>query len=127
MCDDKGKELSASNTLLEASQPLTLGEQVWKKGRKTGITRGVINSIQSNILLDGPLSRPSTEWVITHEGGIKYAFAEKGDSGSIIVNEVGEMMGLLIGGAVVTGFAVMTPYATLVKDIENITGGNVII
>ena len=101
---------------------------MWKKGRTTGITRGIVNSIKSDVLLDkGPLSRPSTEWVITHEGGPQYPFAGKGDSGSIIVDQAGEMTGLLIGGAVASGFAIMTPYATLVKDIENITGGEVIL
>lgn len=74
-----------------------------------------------------PLSRSSTEWVIKHEGGPFYQFANKGDSGSIVVNEVGEMKGLLIGGSVSTGLAFMTPYATLVSDIENITGGELTI
>lgn len=126
--DDKGERLSISNTLLEASKPPTLGQRVWKKGRRTGITRGIINSIQSDVLMDKrPQSRPSTEWAITHEGGTGYLFAEKGDSGSIIVNLAGEMTGLLIGGAVATGFVFMTPYATLVSDIENITGGTLIL
>jgi len=73
-----------------------------------------------------PLSRPSTKWVIIYEGG-RYSFAGKGDLGSIVVNIVGEMTGLLIGGAVATGFGFMTPYATLVLDIENITGGTLIL
>lgn len=122
--DDKGERLSTSRILLEPSQPPTLGEKVWKKGRKTGITRGIINSIKSDVFMDkGPPNRPSTEWVIIHEGGTQYPFAEKGDSGSIVVNRAGEMTGLLIGGAVGTGFVFMTPYATLVSDIEKITGG----
>jgi hypothetical protein len=128
ICDDKGRPLSASKILLESSQPPIIGEKVWKKGRRTGITRGIINSIQSNVIMDkGPLSRPSTEWVIKCEGGPFYQFADKGDSGSIIVNEVGEMKGLLIGGSVSMGFTFMTPCATLVSDIENITGGKLII
>ena len=128
MFDDKGARLSFSEILLEAGQPLTLGKKVWKKGRKTGITRGIISSIESNVFLDkGPQSLPSTEWAITHEDGTLYSFAGKGDSGSIVVNQTGEMMGLLIGGAAATGFAFMTPYATLASDIENITGGKLII
>ena len=75
----------------------------------------------------GRPSRPSTEWVIRHEGGLHYQFADKGDSGSIVVNAAGEMKGLLIGGSVSMGFAFMTPYATLVSDIENITGGKLIL
>lgn len=75
----------------------------------------------------GPLSRPSTEWVIKHEGGPFFQFADKGDSGSIVVNEVGEIKGLLIGESVSMGLAFMTSYATLVSDIENITGGELII
>jgi hypothetical protein len=74
-----------------------------------------------------PLSRSSTEWVITHEGGTGYPFAGKGDSGSIIVNLAGEMRGLLIGGAVATGFVFMTPCATLISDIEKITSGTLIL
>lgn len=76
---------------------------------------------------EGPLRRQSTEWVIIHEAGTQYLFAERGDSGSVVVNEGGEMRGLLIGGAAAMGFAYMTPYATLVSDIENITGRQVIL
>lgn len=84
--------------------------------------------IKSDVFMDGgPRSRPSTEWVVTHEAGTQYLFAEKGDSGSIVVNEGGEMRGLLIGGAAAMGFAYMTPYTTLVSDIENITGGTLIL
>jgi len=84
--------------------------------------------IKSDVFMDKePQSSPSTEWVITHEAGTQYLFAERGDSGSVIVNEGGEMRGLLIGGAAAMGFAFMTPYATLVSDIENITSMKLIL
>jgi hypothetical protein len=63
--------------------------------------------------------------VIVDERGKTNLFAEAGDSGSMILNPDGQLVGLLIGGCEALGYTFMTPYAALVADIEQKTGGKV--
>jgi hypothetical protein len=73
---------------------------VLKRGGATGLTVGRANNVFSYArthLGDG-VSRVSKEWAILPFGNKTGAFSEKGDSGSVVVDGVGRIGGLLTGG-----------------------------
>ncbi|KAI9759914.1 MAG: hypothetical protein M1840_003071 [Geoglossum simile] len=123
--DKKGRELVALDKLYRPTGPPTLETSVWKKGRTTEFTRGMISHLKVDVFPDGMASgQPSTEWVIVDERGTRnWWFSEAGDSGSMVVNHDSQLVGLLIGGCEALCFTYMTPYAALVADIEQKTGG----
>ncbi|KAI9784465.1 MAG: hypothetical protein M1839_002121 [Geoglossum umbratile] len=124
--DTRGRSLVPLDTLSEPRRPVALEDRVWKRGRTTGFTRGMVSQLKTDVFQDGITSgQASTEWVIVDEGGKRNLFSEKGDSGSMVISPNGELVGLLIGGCEALGFTYMTPYATLVEDIERETGGTV--
>ena len=86
----------------------------------------MVSQLKTDVFLDGIASgQASTEWAIVDERSKRYLFSEKGDSGSMVISPRGELVGLLIGGCEALGFTYMTPYATLVEDIERETGETV--
>ncbi|KAI9763271.1 MAG: hypothetical protein M1840_000802 [Geoglossum simile] len=124
--DTRERRLVPFDKLQKPTCPPTLEAPVWKKGRTTEFTNGVISHLQTDVFIDGIASgQGSTEWVIVDERGVKFLFSERGDSGSMIINPDGQWVGLLIGGCDALGYTYMTPYATLVADIEQKTGGKV--
>lgn len=95
----------------EMRHPVTLDEHnkpslmVIKRGRTTGVTVGRANNILSYLcyyfegkngrLLKG---KPSKEWAIFPFDGNNTPFSDNGDSGSVIVDGLGRIGGLLTGG-----------------------------
>lgn len=79
--------------------PPRLGDEVFKVGRTTGLTRGVIadvGTIVGPIVYDG-----GPCWFrrsMTIEGVNGTTFSGRGDSGSVIVRNTGEIVGLLFAG-----------------------------
>jgi hypothetical protein len=95
--------------------------RVLKYGRTTHWTVGTSNEIKSDVQRSyGVISR---EWCIIdkHEGG-SGPFSKKGDSGSIIFDYRGRILGMVIGGFSPRGEQEMTyatPFQWLAKDIES--------
>jgi hypothetical protein len=79
--------------------PPRLGDEVFKVGRTTGLTRGVVVDIGTIV---GPVAYDEGPcWfrrAITIEGIGGTTFSDRGDSGSIIVRSTGEIVGLLFAG-----------------------------
>lgn len=73
---------------------------VWKLGRVSGLTKGLINTIneQASINYKGPMRCKYTNLII-FEGANDEPFSQPGDSGSIIIDERGYAVALLIGGS----------------------------
>jgi hypothetical protein len=72
---------------------------VLKRGKATGLTIGRANTIKSFSRNYFGYGQVSKEWSIlpfNHKSG---AFSEQGDSGSIIVDGIGRIGGLLTGGS----------------------------
>ncbi|KAK2788542.1 hypothetical protein FQN52_006655 [Onygenales sp. PD_12] len=99
------------------------GDWVVKIGRTSGPTAGEINRIQRDINW-AHLGTTSSEWeIIPHHNG---DFAEPGDSGSIIMNARGEMIGLLFAvdpQASRWDFGFFTPIQLIQEDIKRLTNG----
>lgn len=82
---------------------------VIKNGNTTGVTMGRATGIFSFVRAD--LSSQSKEWAIYNYDNKSGVFSARGDSGSIIVDGLGRIGGLLTGGAGKTGTSDVT-YAT---------------
>jgi len=88
---------------LNAPRPFTssvsLGERVLKVGRTTGLTYGEVIDLATSV---GPITySPGQCWFrrsFTIEGINGIQFSDHGDSGSVIVRENGEVVGLLYAG-----------------------------
>jgi hypothetical protein len=91
-----------------------------KRGRTTGLTSGTLDGSQGTYQLDYSDEGLGFRWL---KDQIKIApgpgtttFADKGDSGSVVVNENNEIVGLIVGGAVNKGVA--TPIASVLTGMD---------
>ncbi|EIW76461.1 hypothetical protein CONPUDRAFT_63989, partial [Coniophora puteana RWD-64-598 SS2] len=92
------EEMRYPTVLDENDEPSLM---VIKRGHATGLTVGRANDIFSYIRYyhDDETTDTSKEWAILSFDYKSGAFAEKGDSGSVIVDGLGRIGGLLTGGA----------------------------
>lgn len=87
---------------------------VSKCGRSTEVTLGVVNGL---FMQKWSEHRVTTEIAIVGSDGV---FGEKGDSGSVVINEGEESLagGLLIGKNIFNNFAIVTPlYAIFEQEM----------
>jgi hypothetical protein len=94
----------------------------FKRGRTSGYTWGVVNGMRRDINWD-QYDEPSNEWEIISPVS---DFAEPGDSGSIITNVRGELIGLLFAtDACPNNFdsAFFTPFRDIQDDVKKLSGG----
>ncbi|KAK2811526.1 hypothetical protein FQN50_002149 [Emmonsiellopsis sp. PD_5] len=98
------------------------GDWVTKIGRTSGPTAGEVNKIKRNINWPN-LGTTSDEWeIISHRGD----FTEPGDSGSIITNARGEMIGLLFAmdpQHAADDVGLFTPIQLIQEDVKKLTNG----
>ncbi|GBE84426.1 predicted protein [Sparassis crispa] len=97
---------------------------VIKRGNTTGLTVGCANDICSYArkYYDDDKAKTSKEWVILPFDSKSGAFSAKGDSGSIIVDGLGRISGLLTGGAGATpssDVTYATPISFLLKRMQD--------
>lgn len=99
---------------------------IFKDGRTTGATHGTYShihshveiSLDSNSSYDQPGTRITNEHVIVNP---IESFCDTRDSGSWIISDRGEVMGLL-WGAGCSGQGYFTPIGLVMEDIEKVTG-----
>jgi S1-C subfamily serine protease len=79
--------------------PAIIGDRVFKVGRTTGLTHGTITDVSTVV---GPVGYdPGECWFarsIVVEGVNGTLFSDHGDSGSAVVKDNGEVIGLLYAG-----------------------------
>ncbi|KZT04518.1 uncharacterized protein LAESUDRAFT_298724 [Laetiporus sulphureus 93-53] len=96
---------------------------VIKRGITTGLTVGHANNICSYARnYDNDNAKISKEWAILPQDCKSGAFADKGDSGSVIVDALGRIGGLLTSGAGATPSADVTyatPISFLLKRMQD--------
>ena len=102
-------------------QELELGQQVMKVGRTTNVTYGYVSHIDSECKFPGNPTT-STEFAITGLKGTQ--FSDKGDSGAFVLNEFGQLVGMIIGGGVL-GETFVMPIQEVTADIMETTGYSV--
>jgi hypothetical protein len=98
--------LTKTSNTIEGVARAQLNETVYKVGRTTGATKGIVRKI------DAAMQKAGTSLIRQNLIEIEPAadhtchgkFASPGDSGSAVVNEKNELVGLLYGGDEATGF-----------------------
>lgn len=94
------------------------GSWVAKTGRTTGVTSGIVNQMRRFIHWEQHGDFCSEEVEVL---GLAEDFADRGDSGSFVMNVSGELVGLLIGkdcGATEWGAGFVTPIQDLQEDVK---------
>ncbi len=79
--------------------PLDIGDTVYKIGRTTGLTRGLVSAIEvDDIVVDYEIGSLRFDRQIEVEGADATAFSEGGDSGSLVFDADGHGAALLFAG-----------------------------
>ena len=109
---------SANPFPLYASRSLVAdGAAVQKVGRITGFTAGNTDGLSEANFGGGAPSSLEVTAVNLISG-----FAENGDSGAWILNEQGQVLGMIIGGYEKGFTAFYTPIILMLEDMEKLTG-----
>jgi hypothetical protein len=98
----------------------TLGEAVRKRGRTTRLTFGTVDSVALTLTLDygdGIGRRTLTNQIGVKPDGRNPAFTAKGDTGSVVVNDAREVVGLLVAGDD-AGYGVANPIADVLGALN---------
>lgn len=99
----------------------TLGSAVRKRGRTTGLTYGIVDSISLTVTVDyGPGLGNKT---LTNQIGIRAdtthnpKFGDHGDSGSVVVDSAGKVLGLYFAGDA-TGYGVANQISDVLSALN---------
>lgn len=94
-----------------------------KRGRSSGVTSGLVNAINREVQWEDHENMRSEEVEVM---GLRMAFAEGGDSGSIVTDQHKDLMRLLLAKdscASDWGMGFVTPIADIQRDVQRLTGG----
>ncbi|KAF3104355.1 hypothetical protein TWF102_002997 [Orbilia oligospora] len=95
-------------------------ESVFKIGRKTGPTFGIINGVRDGVNLKENLGE-TEEWCVVGTNGTD--FSATGDSGSLVFNQKFQVIGIVTAGCdSMGGLTYMTPIKLVLHDILKTTG-----
>ena len=104
------------------------GTAVQKVGQMTGHTRGYLNGIDASRRVKPCLDNNnnplvSKEATIIPTGRDSPRFSDSGDSGSLVLSNKAEMVGMVFGGSAEGEVSLYTPVVPLMEDIKKKTGG----
>lgn len=108
----------AGRSVTTTRADVDLGDEVWKAGRTTGVTRGRVTAIA--------LDQVAVDYSDARDGSLIYSFDDQieirgdgatfsrgGDSGSLIVDTGDVAVGLLFAGSDATGVTFANPIETV--------------
>jgi hypothetical protein len=105
---------------VKGSAAAVLGSAVRKRGRTTGLTHGSVDGLAASVTLDygdGIGSRTLTNQItIAADTSQNPLFSDHGDSGSVVVDASGYVVGLLFAGGGTTTFA--NPIASVLSELN---------
>ncbi len=105
---------------VKGSAAAVLGTAVRKRGRTTGLTHGTVDGLSASVTLDygdGIGSRTLTNQItIATDTSQNPLFSDHGDSGSVVVDASGHVVGLLFAGGGTTTFA--NPIASALSELN---------
>ncbi|KAK6500939.1 hypothetical protein TWF506_003697 [Arthrobotrys conoides] len=98
-----------------------VGESVFKLGRNTGATFGVINQVKDGVyLLEN--GQTTKEWCICIEDSLT-EFSKEGDSGSFVFNTKFQVVGMITSGCdAPERLTYMTPIRLILRDMQEKIG-----
>ncbi|ANZ37441.1 hypothetical protein BBK82_16680 [Lentzea guizhouensis] len=108
---------------LTGTAPAVVGSSVRKRGRTTGLTYGVVTSVDATVRLDfggGIGVRTLRDQIRVHSAE---RFGDHGDSGAVLVDADNRVVGLYVGGTGSTGFANPVDPVLRLLDVELLTPG----
>lgn len=94
---------------------LEIDQDVYKYGRSTGPTTGVVSGIKCDVRLEKNGTETCEFFVSASDGT---PFSRGGDSGAWVVNTAGEVVGMVLGGCDQRSISYVTPMEFLLKRIE---------
>jgi Peptidase family S64 len=101
---------------------MQLGMVVFKVGRSTGVTKGVVHMIKKTVR-EKEKWGPTSEWLVQGIGVDQQSFAEVGDSGSTVWNESGDLVGMMwASNSKPPGRACVTPIREILDSLYEVTG-----
>lgn len=103
---------------IQGVSDVSKGDRVWKAGRTTGYTEGIVRLTNQDIKV-GAGERKATfvdQYVIEDVRGPEFKFTAGGDSGSLLLNMDNEVVGLIFAGST------EEPYVGIANPIEFVTG-----
>jgi hypothetical protein len=104
--------------------PLTYAEKVYKVGRTTGLTEGVVTAVEvDNISVTYDQSTATFDSQIEVRSTGNNSFAAGGDSGSLVFDERNLAIGLIFGGTLQegsgsSGLVYVNPLDTVLNDLN---------
>jgi len=106
---------------LTGTRTASLGQVVRKRGRTTGLTLGVVDSADLTVKVDyghGIGVRTLTGQIgVRPDVSRSHAFMAKGDTGSVVLNEAREVVGLMVAGSA-AGYGVANPIADVLEALN---------
>ncbi|OJD11450.1 hypothetical protein ACJ73_09535 [Blastomyces percursus] len=109
---------------VEEYGPCEKGVEVFKRGRTTGLTHGTLSHVDCAVNFNG---RAMFAWQVI--GAFNKPFCDEGDSGSWVIDREGKWIGLLFACPFpsYTGDGYVIPILELMKDIETLVDGIVVL
>ncbi|HET8843441.1 MAG TPA: trypsin-like peptidase domain-containing protein, partial [Ktedonobacteraceae bacterium] len=99
-----------------------LGETVRKRGFTSELTSGTIDSVALTTIVDmshiGLGKRYFKNQISIRPDSSQPAFAQSGDSGSVVVNSTGQVIGLLFSADLTTGMGCANPIQTVMDNLN---------
>jgi hypothetical protein len=92
------------------------GYSVKKSGARTGFTFGSVTSIDFSVVNDGGITMVNQ--ILIHTSARQADFSDHGDSGSVIINDQFQIVGLLWGGKTSSGVTFACPIAAVLSQLN---------
>lgn len=106
------------DSIIQETCEIRPGSWVVKNGKSTGVTSGKVNRLTRLVQWENQQESEEVDVV-----GLTKNFAQAGDSGSFVVDEDGNLVGLLIATDLITSCGLVTPMKELLADVKAMTGG----
>lgn len=107
-----------SDSIIQQTCEIRPGSWVVKNGKSTGVTSGRVSRLTRLVQWENQQESEEVDVV-----GLTKDFAQAGDSGSFVVDEDGNLVGLLIATDLITSCGLVTPIEELLADVKAMTGG----
>lgn len=106
------------DSIIQQTCEIRPGSWVVKNVKSSGVTSGRVNRLTRLVQWENQQESEEVDVV-----GLTKNFAQAGDSGSFVIDEDGNLVGLLIATDLITSCGLVTPIEELLADVKAMTGG----
>jgi hypothetical protein len=118
--DPDGKSLRLRDAVPRDEIPEVIDREVYKVGRTSGFTRGVLRYAQitrQGVCLPDGRTYIYKDIAVVHSTDPRRPFSQPGDSGSVVYTADGRGVGLVIGGT--TRYTLLSPLAPCLEEMSS--------